>query len=52
MVTIIFTEDYATKKKGEEWECESQLANTLVREIKVAKYKEAKKTAEPATKSK
>lgn len=38
MVKIEFTEDFATKKKGESWECDSQLANQLVRVDKVAKY--------------
>jgi len=37
MIKIEFTKDFATKKKGEKWKCDSMLANRLVRE-KVAKY--------------
>jgi hypothetical protein len=39
MVTIIFTEDFAGRKAGEEWECDSMLASHLVHVDKVAKYK-------------
>jgi len=52
MKEIIFTEDFATKKKGDKWVCDGQLANHLVTVDKVAKYtaeikveKEVKKTA-------
>jgi hypothetical protein len=40
MKEIVFTEDYATKKKNEEWKCDSQLASQLVNVEKVAIYKE------------
>ena len=44
MKTVIFTKDFATKKKGDEWACDSLLASHLVRVDKVAKYKtESKK---------
>lgn len=43
MRTIIFTKDFATKKKGDEWTCDSLLASQLVRGDKVAKFKEIKK---------
>ena len=43
MVTIIFTKDFATKKKGDEWACDSLLAAQLVRVEKVAKIKKASK---------
>ena len=39
MKTIVFTKDFATKKKGDEWVCDSQLASNLVRRKKVAKFK-------------
>lgn len=35
---IKFTEDFAAKKKGEEWECDSLLASQLVNKDKVAVY--------------
>lgn len=41
MREITFTADFATKKKGEDWECDSMLAHSLVTK-KVAKYKETK----------
>jgi len=37
---VIFTKDFANKKKGEEFECGSLLASDLVRKDKVAKFKE------------
>ena len=45
MIEIEFTQDFATKKKGDTWKCDSMLANQLVRVEKVAKYykKESKK---------
>lgn len=44
-VTIEFTKDFATKKKGETWECGSQLATKLIRKSKVAKlYKKTIKS--------
>jgi len=39
MKTIIFTKDFATKKKGDLMEVDSILANELVKAKKVAKYK-------------
>lgn len=38
MVKVEFTKDYATRKKGETWECDSMLASKLVRIFKVAKF--------------
>ena len=38
MKTVVFTVDFATKKKGEVWKCDSQLASQLVNIDKVAKY--------------
>lgn len=38
MVEIEFIEDFATKKKGDIWECDSLLASHLVNIDKVAKY--------------
>ena len=38
MKKVIFTADFATKKKGEELKCDSMLANHLVTIDKVAKY--------------
>ena len=38
MRTIKFTEDFATKKSGESWKCDSQLASSLVNKRKVAVY--------------
>jgi hypothetical protein len=43
MVEIEFTKDFATKKKGDKWACDSMLANRLINE-KVAKIaKQVKK---------
>lgn len=50
MKTVVFTEDFATKKKGEAFQCDSQLASQLVNIDKVAKYKtEEKKESKPKT---
>jgi hypothetical protein len=38
MVKVEFTSDFATKKKGDVWECDSLLASQLVQVEKVAKY--------------
>jgi hypothetical protein len=38
MKEIVFTEDFATKKKGDKWECDIQLASQLVHQDKVAVY--------------
>ena len=43
MKAIIFTKDFATKKKGDELTCDGMLASYLVRKAKVAKYKGKKK---------
>jgi hypothetical protein len=45
MRTVIFTEDFATKKKGESLTCDGQLASTLVNHDKVAKYADEKPAA-------
>ena len=42
MKEIIFTVDFATKKKGDKWVCDSMLANQLVHLDKVAQYADAK----------
>ena len=43
-VTIEFTKDFATKKKGDNWECNSMLASKLINRSKVAKvYKKKSK---------
>ena len=42
MKTIVFLKDFANKKKGDEFKCDSMLANTLVTKDKVAKYKDSK----------
>jgi len=38
MRKVEFIKDFATKKKGDVWECDSQLASHLVNIDKVAKY--------------
>lgn len=38
MKEVIFIVDFATKKKGEIWLCDSQLASHLVNHDKVAEY--------------
>jgi len=43
MVTVVFIKDFATKKKGEEWACDSLLASHLIRVDKVAKLQTKKK---------
>jgi len=43
MKAIIFTKDFATKKKGDELTCDGMLASHLVRVAKVAKFKKDKK---------
>ena len=42
MKTIVFIKDFATKKKGDEFVCESQLASELVSIRKVAEFKKDK----------
>lgn len=42
MRKVEFIKDFATKLKGDVWECDSQLANQLVNVDKVAKYYEPK----------
>lgn len=46
MKSVVFTEDFATKKKGEVFKCDSQLASQLVNIDKVAKYESAKEVTE------
>lgn len=41
--TIVFTEDFGIRKKGEEWQCDTMLASQLVRHSKVAVYKDDSK---------
>jgi len=48
-VEIVFKEDFATKKKGESWNCDKQLASQLVHVDKVAEYKKDKKEVKPTT---
>lgn len=55
MVKIKFIEDFAGRTKGEEWECDSMIANTLIRADKVAVLveetpKEQEREAEPKVK--
>jgi Zn-finger protein len=38
MRKVEFISDFATKKKGDVWECDSLLASHLVHTDKVAKY--------------
>jgi hypothetical protein len=42
MREVEFITDFANKKKGDVWECDSLLASQLVHNDKVAKYKESK----------
>jgi len=42
--TVIFTKDFADRKKDSEFTCDSMLASHLVNKDKVAKYKTKKKT--------
>ena len=42
-VVIVFTEDFANKKKGDEFRCDSIIASQLIRRSKVAKLKTNKK---------
>jgi hypothetical protein len=39
MKTVIFTKDFANRKKGDEFTCDTMLASHLVNKDKVAKYK-------------
>lgn len=38
MKEVEFTKDFAAKKKGDKWVCDSMLAAQLVNQDKVAKY--------------
>jgi len=49
MKEVEFTEDFATKLKGDKWLCDSQLASHLVNIDKVAKYATEKKVKEVKT---
>jgi len=42
MKTIVFTKDFATKKKGDLFNCDGLLANQLVNIEKVAKFDKSK----------
>jgi hypothetical protein len=46
MRDIEFITDFATKKKGDKWKCDSQLASQLVNVEKVAKYVKPKEKQE------
>ena len=46
MIVIEFTKDFATKKKGDIWECDGMLASELINKHKVAK----KRVRKPAKK--
>ena len=49
MKKIQFTKDFAIKKKGDVWECDSMLAHNLIHKDKVAKiYKEKEKVSKKA----
>ncbi len=50
MRKIKFLEDFATKVKGDEWECDCMLASTLVRDDKVAVYIDLESSEEPKPK--
>lgn len=43
MKEVIFTKDFATKKKGDKGIYDNALASTLIRELKVAKLSTGKK---------
>jgi hypothetical protein len=47
MKEVEFTEDFATKKKGDKWLCDSLLASHLVHVDKVAKYTTKVKEVKP-----
>lgn len=38
MRKVEFTKNFATRKKGDQWECGNELAHQLVNGDKVAKY--------------
>jgi hypothetical protein len=44
MKIVVFTKDFATKKKGEEFKCSDQLASDLINVEKVAELKKEKKS--------
>lgn len=44
MKEVKFTKDFATKKKGETFKCDSMLASQLVNIDKVAEYSDKVKT--------
>ncbi len=50
MTKVIFTKDFATKTKGESWECDPLLANHLVYVDKVAVYGEPASTGKSKSK--
>lgn len=52
MVVVVFTKEFAGKKVGEEFECDSMLASTLINSDKVAVKKEDYTPKKKATKKK
>lgn len=50
MKTIVFIKPFATLNKGDEFKCDSMLANRLVRIEKVAKYKREKEEVDEEVK--
>lgn len=44
MITVVFTKDFATKKKGDEAVYDNSLASRLINVRKVAKLKKVKKS--------
>lgn len=49
---IVFTKDYADKKEGDNYTCDSMIASRLVNNLKVAKYKTVAKTKKKTVKNK
>jgi hypothetical protein len=47
MVKIEFIKDFATKKKGDTWECHGMLASTLINKKVAKKYKKVAKKNGP-----
>jgi len=52
MRTVIFTKDFANRKAGDKFPCDSMLASQLVRVDKVAVYEEDYKPPSKKKKSK
>jgi hypothetical protein len=47
---VIFIKDFATKKKGDEFDCDGMLASRLINVDKVAKKKDSKPKAKAKSK--